>query len=231
MAALDGPTQTTVSIVYFSGFKGATEVLAKAVARGAQTVEGCQVKMIHTDDVDQHWGFLNGSDAIVFGTPTYIGSVAAKFKEFIEKLAGQVWLERLWLNKVAGGFTVSAGRSGDKLSCLQQLVIFASQMGMMWVPVRITGGNYSSQGSESDLNRMAGYLGVMAQANIDESTELAPPPSDIETAEMHGAHIATIARQYALGRRQYPADYDTHLNAAPSTSAPRPAGLKELMSG
>ncbi len=223
---------TLVSIVYYSGFKGATEALAKAVARGAATVAGVDAKIIHTDDVDAHWGRLHQSDAIIFGTPTYIGSVAADFKLFIEQLAGEVWLERLWLNKVASGFTVSAGRSGDKLSCLQQLVTFAAQMGMIWVPVRITGGNYSTQGSEEDLNRMAGYLGVMAQANIDEPVELAPPPSDIQTAEMHGAHVATVAKQFAAGRNSHPAEYDTHLDREYSAdAAPRPAGLKELMSG
>jgi NAD(P)H dehydrogenase (quinone) len=223
--------EITVSIVYYSGFKGATQALAEAICRGAQTVPGCDVLVIPVDEVDQHWGRLHASDAIIFGTPTYMGSVAAKFKEFIEKLAGEVWLERLWLNKVASGFTVSAGRSGDKLNCLQQLVIFASQMGMIWVPVRVTGGNYSTQGSENDLNRMAGYLGVMAQANIDEPVDLAPPSSDIETAEMHGAHVATVAMQYALGRRQHPADYDQHRDTAPSDSTPRPAGLQDLMSG
>ncbi|MEM7543688.1 MAG: flavodoxin family protein, partial [Pseudomonadota bacterium] len=200
---------------------------AKAIARGAESVAGTQVFLIPVEAVDQHWTTLHGADAIVFGTPTYIGSVAAKFKEFVEKLAGQVWLERMWLNKIAAGFTVSAGRSGDKLNCLQQLVVFAAQMGMIWVPVRITGGNYSSQGGESDLNRMAGYLGVMAQANIDEPPELAPPPSDIETAEMHGHHIATITQQFAMGRRAIPADYDRFANA--QTPEHKPATLSELM--
>ena len=135
----------------------------------------------------------------------------------------------MWVNKIAAGFTVSAGRSGDKLNCLQQLVIFAAQMGMIWVPVRITGGNYSSAGSEADLNRMAGYIGLMAQANIDEPPELAPPPSDIETAEMHGHHVASVARQYALGRRELPADYDTYATTTiDETHAP--ATLLQLMS-
>jgi NAD(P)H dehydrogenase (quinone) len=221
---------TKIAIVYFSNFKGNTETLAKAVMRGAQSVADTEVTLIHTDDVDTHWQTLHDSDAIIFGTPTYIGSVAAKFKEFIEKLAGEVWLKRMWMNKVSGGFTVSAGRSGDKLTCLQQLVTFASQMGMIWVPIRITGGNYSSQGSEEDLNRMAGYLGVMAQANIDEPAELAPPPSDIRTAELHGNHIANVARQFAHGRRTYRADYDEHIDPQQSTST-IPMTLPELMSG
>lgn len=218
---------TKITVVYYSNFKGATEQLAKAVARGAESVPDTDVMLVRVEDVDEHWQRLHDSDAIIFGTPTYIGSVAAKFKEFVEKLAGEVWLKRMWLNKIAGGFTVSAGRSGDKLNCLQQLVIFASQMSMIWVPVRITGGNYSSQGSEEDLNRMAGYIGVMAQANIDEPADLAPPPSDIETAEMHGNHIANVARQYALGRRQLPSDYDT-LND--EKTGERPATLVDLMS-
>ncbi len=221
---------TKIAIVYFSNFKGNTESLAEAIKRGAESVPDTEVMLIHTNDVDLHWQTLHAADAIIFGTPTYIGSVAAKFKEFIEKLAGEVWLKRMWVNKIAGGFTVSAGRSGDKLSCLQQLVTFASQMGMIWVPIRITGGNYSSQGSEEDLNRMAGYLGVMAQANIDEPSELAPPPSDIRTAELHGNHIANVTRQFAHGRKLFPAEYDEHVEQTPGDQG-IPKTLPELISG
>lgn len=185
-----------------------------------------EVQKLH---VDEHWELLHASDAIVFDTPTYIGSVPAKFKEFVEKLSGEVWLERMWVNKIAGGFPVSAGRSGDKLSCLHQLVTLASQMGMIWEPVRITGGNYSSQGSEEDLNRMADYLGVMAPANIDEPPELAPPKSNIEPAELHGNHIANVARQFGWGRQALPNDYDSYAFHAPEGK--RSASLAELMSG
>ncbi len=136
----------------------------------------------------------------------------------------------MWVNKIAAGFTVSAGRSGDKLSCLQQLVTFAAQMGMIWVPLRITGGNYSTQGSEADLNRMAGYLGVMAQANIDESPDVAPPESDLETAALHGHHVAHVARQFAHGRRALPADYDAFAVQVPPGEGP-PKTLPELLSG
>lgn len=217
---------TTISIVYYSNFKGATEQVAKAVARGAESVPDTDVKLIRVEEVDEHWQRLHDSDAIIFGSPTYIGSVAAKFKEFVEKLAGEVWLKRMWLNKIAGAFTVSAGQSGDKLVCLQQMLTFATQMGMIWVPIRITGGNYSSQGSNEDLNRIGGYLGVMAQANIDEPPEKAPPASDIKTAEMHGNHIANVARQFALGRRELPSEYDTLHD---EKGDQRPATLIELL--
>ena len=221
--------KTTVCIVYFSQFQGATEALARAIGRGADRVPGTTTRLIGVEEVDQHWAELHAADAIVFGSPTYMGSVAGRFKLFVEQLAGEVWLQRMWLNKVASGFTVSAGRSGDKLNCLQQLAIFAAQLGMIWVPVRITGGNYSSHGSEADLNRMAGYIGVMAQANIDQPATLAPPPSDIETAELHGHHVASVTRQFALGRRELPADYDTYRAQRADGANRAPATLGELL--
>ncbi|MBT5239447.1 MAG: flavodoxin family protein [Rhodospirillaceae bacterium] len=192
---------TCVAIVYFSQYRGHTRVLADAIQRGAETVPDVQVVSIPVDKVEQHWDDLHQADAIIFGTPTYVGSIAAKFKEFIEKLAGEVWLKRVWTGKVAGGFTVSAGQSGDKLNCLQQLVVFAAQMGMIWVSLPVLGGKYSTKGGDEDINRLGGYLGVMAQANIDERPETAPPPSDRKTAEIYGAHIAGVARELKEGRR------------------------------
>ena len=191
---------TRVTILYYSNFRGQTEKLAEAIQRGARRVPDTDVVLLRIEDAEQQWQRLHDSDAIIFGSPTYIGSVAARFKQFIELLSGDVWLNRLWVNKIAAGFTVSAGRSGDKLNCLQQMVIFASQMGRIWVPMRLLGGNYSSQGSEEDLNRMAGYIGVMAQANIDEPSEIAPPLADIRTAEIHGEHVAQVARTFVVGR-------------------------------
>jgi NAD(P)H dehydrogenase (quinone) len=194
-------SDTSVCIVYFSGFRGHTRRLAESVAEGAAGVTGVSSRLIPVTEVDDHWDALHAADAIVFGSPTYVGSVAARFKEFIERLAGDIWLQRAWLNKLAGGFTVSAGRSGDKFSTLSQLAVAAAQMGMLWVPLPMTGGHYSSAGSEAELNRIAGYLGVMAQANIDEGPDRAPPPSDLETARVYGAHIAALARQFRAGRQ------------------------------
>lgn len=215
----------SVSIVYDSSFKGQTAVLAESVAKGARSVEGTEVHLFHVDDVDGNWTTLHESDAIIFGSPTYMGSVSGQFKLFAEKLAGEVWLKRMWKNKFAAGFTCSAGRSGDKLNCLMQFVIFASQMGMIWVPQHILGGNYSTQGSEDDLNRMAGYLGVMAQANIDEPADKAPPASDHETAEIHGRHVAQVTAQYVAGREALPYQEE----AAFTGGEGKPLGMRDLM--
>jgi len=214
-----------VSIVYDSSFKGNTAALAECVAEGAREVEGAEVHLVHVDDVPGRWKDLHTADAIIFGSPTYIGSVSGKFKLFIEQLAGEVWLKRMWKNKLAAGFTVSAGRSGDKMNCLTQMVVFASQMAMIWVPQHVLGGNYSTKGSEKDMNRMAGYLGVMAQANIDEPPEVSPPESDRETAREHGRHVAQVAAQFVAGQRALPIQDETKYDAG---EGGRPLGLAEI---
>lgn len=212
-----------VAIVYHSAFRGDVGRLAQRIGKGAARVPGAVPTLIRVEEVDSHWDTLAAAQAIIMGCPTYVGSVSAAFKAFIEMLAGEIWLERRWLGKVAGGFTCSAGRGGDKFNCLLDLSVAAAQMGMIWVPMRMTGGNYSSAGSEQDLNRMAGYLGVMAQANIDEPGDLAPPESDLMTAELHGEHIAWTARQIAIGQAAAPAPY------APAAAAPgRPRSLREM---
>ena len=71
---------TKVAIVYYSGFKGVTEKIAEAVAQGARQVPETQVITIHTDSVDNHWQDLGEADAIIFGTPTYIGGPAQSLK-------------------------------------------------------------------------------------------------------------------------------------------------------
>lgn len=219
-----GRVMTKVAIVYFSQYRGHTQVLADAIQRGAESVPSVSVVSIPVESVEEHWNDLHQADAIVFGSPTYVGSVAAKFKEFIEKLAGEVWLKRLWTGKLAGGFTSSAGQSGDKLNCLQQLVVFAAQMGMIWVSVPVLGGKYSSKGGDEDINRLGGYLGVMAQANIDEGPETAPPQSDRLTAEVYGAHIAKTAREIKEGRQRLQSD-------APVVFEGRPKNLIETFDG
>ncbi|HIE84585.1 MAG TPA: flavodoxin family protein, partial [Dehalococcoidia bacterium] len=100
-----------VSIVYDSNFKGQTEVLANRIATGINSVKDASSHLIHVDHVEENWNVLHRSQAIVFGSPTYVGSISGKFKLFVEKLAGEVWLKRMWENKIATGFTVSAGRS------------------------------------------------------------------------------------------------------------------------
>jgi len=112
--------QTTVGIAFTSGY-GHTRELANAVAAGVESVLGTTVEMIDIATVtDADWQTLDSCDAIIFGTPTYMGSASGAFHAFAEATAGR-WMTRAWQDKIAAGFTNSGSMSGDKLHTLQYL--------------------------------------------------------------------------------------------------------------
>lgn len=184
----------SVAIVYHSGY-GHTAVLAQAVAAGAAQVPGTQVHLIPVEEAEAKAAVLDAADAIIFGSPTYMGSATAKFKEFME-WSSKTWYSRGWADKLAAGFTVSASQSGDKLGTLIQLAVFAAQHGMVWVGSNLLPGNNSSTGSVDDLNRLGSFLGVMAQANSDQGAEVVPPEADKKTAELLGKRVAESAQRW-----------------------------------
>lgn len=184
---------TKVVVVYHSGY-GHTEVQAKAVARGAEKVAGTEVTLLNSEQAQQDWDTLNAADAIIFGSPTYMGSASAQFKAFMDA-SSSIWYQRGWKDKVAAGFTTSASQSGDKLNTIVQLTIFAAQHGMIWVGNDLLPGNNSSTGSVNDLNRLGGFLGALAQANSDQGADVAPLQSDLLTAEHLGERVAHITNK------------------------------------
>ncbi|MBZ0147200.1 MAG: flavodoxin family protein [Pseudorhodoplanes sp.] len=180
-----------ISIVYDSGC-GHTARQAHAVAAGVRELHGAKAKLIAVADGPIAWKELETSDAIIFGSPTYNGSLSATLKRFFEDSTTPVWRELKWRNKIAAGFTNSGAQSGDKLSTLISMALFAAQHAMIWVGLDLLPGNASSKGSTSDLNRLGSWLGAMAQSNVDEGPEVAPPESDLKTAAHLGRRVAEI---------------------------------------
>lgn len=177
-----------IAIVYHSGF-GHTQRQAEAVQAGAAAVAGVEVTLYPVAELDDaRWAQLDAADAIIFGSPTYMGSATAKFKEFMEA-SSKRWYTRAWQDKLAAGFTVSASQSGDKLNTLVEMFIFAQQHGMLWVGLGLLPGNNNSQGSVNDLNRLGSFAGAMAQANADQGAE-AILQSDLDTAGVLGKRVA-----------------------------------------
>ncbi len=193
---------TKVAIVYHSGY-GHTAEVAKAVARGAAAEEGVEAKLIPVADVEKHWQDLDAADAIIFGAPTYMGSVSAQFKAFMDASA-KVWFTQGWKDKIAAGFTHSASQSGDKFNSLVQLFTFAMQHGMVWVGLGLMPGNNSSKGTVNDLNRLGGFGGSMTQSSVDQGAE-AILQSDLRTAEHLGKRVALVALRLAGERVAEPA--------------------------
>jgi NAD(P)H dehydrogenase (quinone) len=195
---------TSVAVVFQSG-SGHTKILADAILKGVNDVQGVSGHIFEIRGQDVHEGrfandklmaALDGSDGIVFGCATYMGSGSAIFKAFLEAAFRPHWLEQRWKDKIAAGFTNSASQSGDKLSTLLQLMVFAMQMGMIWVGVGDLPGNNWSGGARSDLNRLGTWVGAMGQSNADEET---PSIGDIDTAERFGRRVALICRRLREG--------------------------------
>src|SRR5258708_35459488 len=140
-----------VAIVCHSGY-GHTVKVAEAVARGAAGVEGALIELIEAGEASRRWQALDDADAIIMGAPTYMGSLSAPFKAFMDDTSHLQYAEKRWANKVAAGFTNGSSRGGDKQNSLVQLVTFEAQHHIHLVNLRLHYGNNRSVSHEGTLN-------------------------------------------------------------------------------
>lgn len=195
---------TSIVIVYHSGGNH-TALLAQAVHRGAARVERVAVATHRITaahlDANGRWhddaisSAILQADGVIFGCPTLMGMVSAPFKAFMEG-AFVPWAAQGWKDKFAGGFTNSASLNGDKTNTQIQLLVFAAQMGMLWVPIGDHPGANWSGGSADDNNRLGAFLGPMSQAITDLPLEESIPASDLRTGERYGERFASIVRHW-----------------------------------
>ena len=178
------------AVVYHSGY-GHTKRMAIAVA------EGADAELVPIDAegniAEDAWDTLANADAILFGSPTYMGGPSWQFKKFADA-SSKIWFEGGWQNKVFGGFTNSASINGDKLNTLEYFVLLSGQHGGIWVGLNIKPANMKAS-QRDDLNRMGAYIGPMAQTPADASPgEMSA--GDLETARLYGTRVAMIAWQF-----------------------------------
>jgi NAD(P)H dehydrogenase (quinone) len=171
--------------------------MAEAVQAGAGSVANTTVHLIGIDGEDIEQGryrnaevmaTLDASDAIIFGSPTYMGGPAAQFKAFADASVAS-WTEQRWRNKTAAGFTVSGTPSGDKFSTLQYFHTLAMEHGMIWVGL----GEMPLQ--PNGINRLGSWGGAMAEAN-QQPVDIAPNAEDLSTGQALGHRVAIIAAKY-----------------------------------
>ena len=184
---------TKVVIIYHSGY-GHTKKQAEAVHAGAAAADASS-ELIAIDAEgnisDAAWTSLEAADAIIFGSPTYMGTVSWQFKKFADA-SSKPWFSQRWKDKVAGAFTNSATMNGDKLSTLQYLFTFAMQHSMIWVGTGMMPSN-TKAAQRNDINYVGAFAGAMAQSPSDSSPEEGPPPGDLETARLFGMRVAQTA--------------------------------------
>ncbi|BCK19036.1 flavodoxin family protein [Vibrio metschnikovii] len=156
-----------IAVIYFTK-TDVTGKLAQEVIKGICGAEPNAVVLEHRIDGKEivEGRFINPTlfesllecDAIIMGSPTYMGGVSAQFKAFADA-SSEFWSEQMWSSKVAAGFTSGSAPNGDQSSTLNYLVTLANQHGMYWVGLDLAHG-YKDQG----LNRFGCQLGVVSQS-------------------------------------------------------------------
>lgn len=196
MNSISTPIRTVV--VYHSGY-GHTLRMAAAVAEGGGT--GAVLVAIDPEGniPEEAWQTLADADAIVFGSPTYMGGPSWQFKKFADA-SSKPWFEGKWSNKIFGGFTNSASVNGDKLNTLEYFFLLSGQHAGIWVGLDIKPANVKAS-KRDDLNRMGAYIAPMAQTPADASPE-EMSSGDLETARLYGARVALIAGHFRAGKSQ-----------------------------
>ena len=179
-----------VVVVYHSGY-GHTQRMAQSVASGA----GAELIAIDADGnlPEGGWEALAAADAIIMGSPTYMGSVSWQFKKFADA-SSKPWFSQQWKDKLAAGFTNSAGMNGDKLQTLNTLFTLAMQHGMIWVSQGLMPSN-TKGAQRNDVNYLVSYSGAIAQSPSDAGAA-DMLPGDLETARLFGERVASVAAKF-----------------------------------
>jgi len=175
---------SNIVVAFHSGY-GNTAKLADAVSTGIASVDGAVARPIRVADKAVAWSDFDDADAIVFGAPTYMGSLSAPFKAFMDATSSEIWMQQRWRGKWAAGFTNSAWPSGDKMLSLLQLVAFAGQHGMLWAGLDLFAGE-----GEDAPNRIGSWIGAMARSPHGSA---GPSRGDLAAAEHLGRRVATLA--------------------------------------
>lgn len=181
-----------IAVIYFTK-TDVTGALARSLCDGLKSVEDVLViehQIMGQEIVEGRFvnlkllAALAECDAIVFGTPTYMGGVSAQFKAFADATS-ELWCEQEWAGKLAAGFTCGSAMNGDQSGTLQYLATLASQQGMLWVGLDSANG-YKDHG----VNRLGCQLGVVAYSADGSADE-----ADLATARYLGERVGKQAQR------------------------------------
>ncbi len=198
---------TRTLVLYYSSY-GHIETMAKAVAAGAASVAGTEVDIkrvpeLVPDAVAERSGYkldqeapeaqiseLADYDAIVIGTPTRFGNMAAQMKQFLDQ-AGGLWAEDRLVGKVGAVFTSTATQHGGHESTILSVHTVLLHFGMVVVGLPYT---FKEQMEMGGLVGGSPY-GAGTIAGLDGSRT--PGESDLAGARFHGRHVAQVAAKLA----------------------------------
>jgi NAD(P)H dehydrogenase (quinone) len=198
---------TKVLVLYYSSY-GHIETMAKAVAAGAAGVEGVDVTVkrvpeLMPDEVARNAGVkldqeapiakpdeLADYDAVIFGTPTRFGNMAAQMRNFLDQTGG-LWMKGALIGKVGSVFASTATQHGGQETTITSFHTTLLHQGMV-----IVGLPYSCQ-DQMTLDEIAGGspYGATTIAGGDGSRQ--PSEKELSMARFQGRHVAEIAAKLA----------------------------------
>lgn len=180
----------SVVVIYYSKF-GHNKIVAEHIVKGS----GAELIAISQEGTlsKKNWDSLDQAEAIILGSPTYMGNVAWQFQKFSEQTSER-WSQLKWKDKLFAGFSVSSGLNGDKQATLQSMHTLASQHAGIWISLGFLPSSLLKS-TRHDVNSLGASLGLFVQCPTDAGPELIPD-GDLKTAELFGARVAQIAQKF-----------------------------------
>jgi len=195
-----------IQIVFYSMY-GHIYHMAEAVAEGARQVEGAEVSLQQVAELVPEAALertgakkareafahvpladpkrLAEADAIIIGTPTRYGNMAAQMRNFLDQ-TGSLWVQGALIGKVGSVFTSTASQHGG-----QETTLISSHFTLLHLGMIIVGVPYSCQ----ELNNMkeitgGSPYGAGTLAGNDGSRQ--PSENELAIARFQGRHVAEI---------------------------------------
>jgi NAD(P)H dehydrogenase (quinone) len=198
---------TKVLVLYYSSY-GHVERMAEAVAEGAREGPGVEVVIKRVPELvpeevarrshmklDQKAPLaqveeLPNYDAIIFGTPTRFGNMAAQMRNFLDQTGG-LWMKGALIGKVGSVFASTATQHGGQETTITSFHSTLLHQGMV-----IVGVPYSCQGLVN-MDEISGGTpyGATTLAKSDGSRQ--PSENELAIARFQGEHVARIAQRLA----------------------------------
>ena len=196
---------TKVLVLYYSMY-GHLETMAGAVAEGARKVNGIEVTVKRVPEtmdgsaarqagakLDQAAPIatvdeLPGYEAIIFGTPTRFGNMAAQMRSFLDQTGG-LWAGGALIGKLGSVFTSSASQHGGQETTITSFHSTLLHQGMV-----IVGVPYSCPGLTNMAEISGGSpYGAGTLAGTDGSRT--PSENELSIARFQGEHVAKLAQR------------------------------------
>lgn len=192
-----------VLVLYYSMY-GHIEAMAQAEAEGAREVAGTRValqrvpELVPEDVFRKSGGKVDQSapiaqplelanyDAVIFGTPTRFGNMAAQMRNFLDQ-TGPLWMNGSMVGKIGSVFSSSATQHGGQESTILTFHPTLLHLGMI-----VVGLPYSEQ-KQMGVEEMKGGSPYGASTITGGQGERMPSEQELAMARFQGRHVAAIA--------------------------------------